>query len=314
MLKLTAAVGVASVLPGVGVLAAPPLSGAPVVVEGARQFDFVSAVNGRAYRVFIASPSQPAPPAGYPVLYVLDGNAYFSTAAATANLQSYSPGMGPLLVVGIGYPVSDRMEIEKRRAFDLTPPAPKDVGALMPGMTPADFGGLDAFLQVIEKEIKPQVAASVPVNPANTAIFGHSFGGLAVLQILFEHPGFFRSYIAASPSIFWNGRVVLNGEAAFLRQVTEGKVAPQVLITVGGQESAPWTKLPLGNPFTLDQINGMVRSLRMVDNARELANRLAAVKGAQGYKALGVVYPDDGHLSEPPAALSRAVRLVLEAP
>jgi predicted alpha/beta superfamily hydrolase len=313
MLKFAAAAMSSALLVARALPASDPES-APVTIDSARQLDFTSSVNGRAYRVFIATPSQPPPNGGYPVLYVLDGNAYFSTAAATASLQSYSPGMGPLVVVGIGYSVTDRMDIEKRRAFDLTPPAPKDVGLLMPGMTPADFGGLDAFLQVIEKEIKPRVARSTPINSANTALFGHSFGGLAVLQTLFTHPAAFRSYIAASPSIFWNDRAVLNGEAAFVRQVKEGKVAPQVLITVGGQESALWTALPPGNPFTLDQVNAFVRSLRMVDNATELAKRLAAIKGAPDYKAVGVVYPDDGHLSEPPAALSRAVRFVLGAP
>jgi hypothetical protein len=263
--------------------------------------------------VFIATPAQPPPEAGYPVLYVLDGNAYFSTAAATAALQSYSPGMGPVLVVGIGYPVTDRLEIEKRRSWDLTPPAPKDIGALMPGMSPADFGGLESFLQVIEKEIKPRVAASVRINAANTAIFGHSFGGLAVLQTLFAHPTAFRSYVAASPSIFWNDRALLKGEAAFVHEITQGKITPRVLITVGGDESKPWTSLPPGNPFTVEQVNAIVRSVRMVDNAVDLANRLAAIKGAPDYKAVGIVFKDEGHLSEPPAALSRAVRFVLDA-
>lgn len=313
-MKLVGAAGVSPALPGAGSLAASRPDTAPVVIPGAQQFDLVSSTNGRPYRIFIATPSQPPPQGGYPVLYVLDGNAYFGTAAATASLQSYSPGMGPLLVVGIGYPVSARMEIEKRRAFDLTPPASNDVGMVMPGMTPADFGGLDAFLRAIEQEIKPRVAALAPVDPARTALFGHSFGGLAVLHCLFGHPDRFSAYIAASPSIFWNHRGVLSGEAAFTRQITAGKIAPRVLITVGGQESTPWTTLPPGNPFTLDQVNALIRELRMVDDARELANRLAALQGAPGYEAVGVVYPDDGHLSEPPAALSRAVRFALGAP
>ncbi|MBS0420043.1 MAG: alpha/beta hydrolase [Proteobacteria bacterium] len=311
MLKAAAATAALPGLLKMPSLAASAAAGAPVIVDRAQQFDFVSTSNGRPYRIFVAKPAQEAPKGGYPVLYVLDGNAYFSTAAATAALQSYSPGVGPVLVVGIGYATGDRMEIERRRAFDLTLPAPSDVGMLMPGMTPKDFGGLHAFLQVIAKEIEPLVASMAPINPARTGIFGHSFGGLAVLQTLFQQPNSFRAYIAASPSIFWNDRAVLKGEAAFTRQVAERKIAPRVLITVGGQESALWKALPPGNPFTLDQVNALVQSLRMVDNARDLAGRLAAVKGAPDYQAVGIVYPDDGHLSEPPAALSRAVRFVL---
>jgi alpha-beta hydrolase superfamily lysophospholipase len=56
------------------------------------------------------------------------------------------------------------------------------------GLTPDNVGGVDDFLQVIEKEIKPRVAALVPVNAGNQALFGHSIGGLAVLRALFTEP------------------------------------------------------------------------------------------------------------------------------
>jgi predicted alpha/beta superfamily hydrolase len=315
MLKFGAAVALALALGGLPARAAP--AGADttaVIVEGARQFDLVSKINGRSYRVFVATPAQPPPKGGFPVLYVLDGNAYFTTAAATASLQAFSPGMGPMVVVGVGYPINDRMEIEKRRSFDLTPPAPADVAALLPGTKPADYGGLDAFLKVIETEIEPKISELAPVDQSRATLFGHSFGGLAVLHELFVHPTAFSGYVAVSPSLFWDNRSVLRDEAAFVAQVTAGKVAPRVLIMAGEEEAALWTKLPPGNPFTLDQINGFVRSLRMVDNARDLATRLAAVKGPPGYRVTGIVLPDEGHLSEPPAALSRAVRTVYAAP
>lgn len=316
MLKLVAA-AVALALLGPLAQAAPAAAAAatsPVVIDGARQFDFTSQLNGRTYRVFIAVPSQAPPKGGFPVLYVLDGNAYFTTAAASAVLQSYSPGMEPMVVVGIGYPTNDRMEIEKRRDFDLTTPAAKDVAMIMPGMKPANFGGLDAFLKVIETEIEPRVAALAPIDAAEATLFGHSFGGLAVLHELFTHPTAFRGYIAVSPSIFWDNRAVLNDEAGLEQQIIEGKVAPRVLIMAGEDESAPWTRLPPGNPFTLDQVNALVSSLRMVGNVRDLAARLAAVKGLPGYRVDSVIFPHEGHLSEPPAALSRAVRFVAETP
>lgn len=285
-----------------------PQAGVPVVIRGAQQIDFTSKINGRAYRLLIAGPPLPPPSGGYPVLYVLDGNAHFGTAVETARLQSYSPGVAPALVVAIGYPTDERLDIEKRRAFDLTMPAAKDVGALLPGMTPADFGGLDAFLDVVEKEIKPRTASLYQVNPTQTALFGHSFGGMAVLHALFKRPTLFRTFIAASPTIYWADRMLLTEEPDFVRKVEQGSVAPRVLITVGGEESAPYKSLPPSNPFTLEQVNAIIRSLRMVDEARALAERLAAVKGPAEYEAVGVVFAEEGHLSEPPAAISRAVR------
>lgn len=285
-----------------------PSAGVPVVIKSAQQIDFTSKINGRAYRLLIAGPPLPPPSGGYPVLYVLDGNAHFGTAVETARLQSYSPGVAAAVVVAIGYPTDDRLDIEKRRAFDLTLPASKDVGALLPGMTPADFGGLDAFLEVVEKEIKPRAAAMYQVNPAQSALFGHSFGGMAVLHALFKHPTLFRTFIASSPTIYWAERVLLTEEPDFVRRVEQGSAAPRILITVGGEESTPYKSLPPSNPFTLEQVNSIVRSLRMVDEARALAERLAAVKGPLDYQAAGVVFAEEGHLSEPPAAISRAVR------
>jgi uncharacterized protein len=283
-------------------------AGEPVVVKGAQQIDFTSKINGRAYRLLVAGPPLPPPSGGYPVMYVLDGNAHFGTAVETSRLQSYSPGVAAAIVVAIGYPTDDRLDIEKRRAFDLTLPASKDVGALLPGMTPADFGGLDAFLDVIEKEIKPRAASLYDVNPAHSALFGHSFGGMAVLHALFKRPMQFRTFIASSPTIYWADKALLTAEPDFVRQVERGSVAPRILITVGGEESTPYKSLPPSNPFTLDQVNAIVRSLRMVDEARALAERLAAVKGPPAYRAVGVVFANEGHLSEPPAAISRAVR------
>lgn len=285
-----------------------PAAVAPVVIKGAQQIDFSSKINGRAYRLFVAAPLLPPPSGGYPVLYVLDGNAHFGTAIETARLQSFAPGVSAAIVVAIGYPTDDRLDIEKRRSFDLTLPASKDVGALLPGMTPDDFGGLDAFLDVVEKEIKPRAAALYRVNPAESALFGHSFGGMAVLHALFERPTLFRTFIASSPTIYWANRALLTEELAFARQVERGEVAPRVLITVGGEESALWTSLPPGNPFTLDQVNSIIRSVRMVEEASALAQRLAAARGPSAYKVVGTVFPDESHLSEPPAAISRAVR------
>ena len=48
-----------------------------------------------------------------------------------------------------------------------------------------ETGDADAFLRVIEKEIKPGVEALVPINRSNQALFGHSDGGLAVVHALF---------------------------------------------------------------------------------------------------------------------------------
>ncbi len=79
--------------------------------------DIVSATGG-AYRIFIQTPEGPAPEAGYPVLYILDGEDNFAVAAATTDRYAKyarDHGFEAGLIVGIGYAE------ESRRSLDYTP-------------------------------------------------------------------------------------------------------------------------------------------------------------------------------------------------
>jgi enterochelin esterase-like enzyme len=183
-------------------------------------------------------------------------------------------------------------------------------------LTPDNVGGVDDFLQVIEKELKPKVAALVPVNAANQAIFGHSIGGLAVLRALFTQPNAFRTFIAASPAIWWDGDAVLSGEKAFNDMVTEGNASPRVLITVGANEpespnppqsfidSLPADKAAELNAYVkmASQWNGMV------SGARNLAHRLETLTGGSSYNVAFVSFDGESHASTPPAALARGMQ------
>jgi len=53
---------------------------AEVSIPNTRQVKFTSAINGEPYALFVSIPFIPPPPGGYPVYYVLDGEAYFAVA------------------------------------------------------------------------------------------------------------------------------------------------------------------------------------------------------------------------------------------
>ncbi|EMC5720459.1 alpha/beta hydrolase, partial [Salmonella enterica subsp. enterica serovar Kentucky] len=63
--------------------------------------DFQSADGARHYRVWTAIPNKAAPPSGYPVLYMLDGNAVMDRLpeALLKQLADHSPPV----IVAIGY-------------------------------------------------------------------------------------------------------------------------------------------------------------------------------------------------------------------
>src|ERR1700719_4642547 len=80
-------------------------------------------------------------------------------------------------------------------------------------------GGGDDFVHVLLEEIKPLVESHYQVDPERQIIYGKSLGGLLVLHLLFVHPEAFQTYIAASPSIWWDNRSVLSDENSFWQRI-----------------------------------------------------------------------------------------------
>lgn len=303
-----------------------------VSIANTRQLAFVSKVNGHAYAIQIALPFEPAPAKGYSVIYVLDGDGYFGSVTEAARLNGNTTGV---VVVGIGYPdtpefikqVRDRhgpppaamassppfvSAVSIERQYDMALPATEAqlAGQTIKGMMspkPADIGGMDDFLKMIEVDIKPRVAAMTKINPDDQTLFGHSLGGLAVVHALFTEPEAFRTFVAASPSIWWADNAVLKDEAAFSAKVKSGAVHPRVLITVGAQEQDV-PDLPPAMAAMKPQVEALIAKARMVDNARDLAARLQALGGKAPYKvADAAVFAEQQHGISPWPAIGRAV-------
>jgi len=289
MILLTSAVGAA----------AEPQGGASAVLPASRQFDFKSTINGRSYRIQVAMPFVPAPPNGYAVLYMLDGDAYFGTYSFAARMRAMMGELQPAVVVGIGYPEgeSDLKAMFVRRQYDLTPTQSDPKEAAQAGLStdPSALGGADVFLQVIEREVKPRVAALVPVDSGRDILFGHSLGGLFALHTLFTHPESFKTYLVLSPSIWFDHRVVLGNEAKFAAAVKSGRISPRVFVAVGGEEEKPPAALPPG--MTREQVEKSVAAASMIHNAMDLGERLKALPGAAGYTARARVFDGETHIS-----------------
>lgn len=258
----------------------------------------ITAQSGAQYRIMIARPEAPPPPAGYPVLYVLDGDEYFAIAAETARrLGRFARGSGvaPGIVIGIGYPG------ETRRSLDYTPPP-------RPGAPPAPrgepSGGADAFLAFLAGELKPAMSRALPVDPARQSIMGHSFGGLFVLHALFSRSDLFQTWIAASPSIWFGDGAVLAREARLAERLGQGGLRPDLVLSVGEfeQSAPPW--MAPGPRAT--EVGARNAERRMVDNARALAGRLEALR-AQGLTLHFRTFSGETHGSAPLPAIGDAI-------
>lgn len=268
-----------------------------VVLPAAEQIDLRSAATGGAYRLFVSVPSKPPPAQGYPVLYVLDGNAAFPVAAFLARIVAARrevDGQIPPVVVGIGYPGEADFDVAARRR-DYTPG--RVAGA------PGSEGGADRFLDFLESEVKPLIASRHRIDRERQALFGHSFGGLFVLHALFNRPSAFSTYLASSPSIWYGDRIVLSSFAERAARATTARVQ----ISVGSLEDDP----PRGSPSPRSQASSVDRP--MVSEARRLVARLKAIPGWQGRIVYHELVGEDHGPAWMPA-LTRGVRYFLEQP
>jgi predicted alpha/beta superfamily hydrolase len=325
-MRLSARISAAAILAALAVCAgAPPTSAAatdpavasapttpqtsPAQLWGAKEFDITSKITGRTYRIFLASPLGAPPAAGYPVIYVLDAATAFPTAESQVILASLTGGP-PTVVVGVGYPsVPDTQRLRNR---DLTP-WPADQLALDSdkGAKAEDYGGAEDFHRFMMEELRPIIAKTFPIDPRNQALIGYSLGGLFTLNVMFRHPDAYRTYVAGSPSIWYDGRKVLEGEAPFLDLVRAGKTAPRLLITSDGWEQAEDApNLPPSGKAREEALANM-KVFAMIDNARALAERLKAVGGAPGYEVRYALFPQETHLTGIPASTSRGVTFAL---
>ncbi|WP_079904661.1 alpha/beta hydrolase, partial [Salmonella enterica] len=161
----------------------------------------------RHYRVWTAIPNKAAPPSGYPVLYMLDGNAVMDRLpeALLKQLADHSPPV----IVAIGYQTNLPFDLNGR-AYDYTPaPGIKRDGSENNPRFHRKTGGGPAFRQLLERHIAPQVEQGITINPERRGVWGHSYGGLFVLDSWLSS-SFFHIYYSASPSLSRDNFALLN--------------------------------------------------------------------------------------------------------
>jgi predicted alpha/beta superfamily hydrolase len=125
----------------------------------------------------------------------------FAVTAGYASELEQREGLGPVIVVGVGYPY-DANTPGKGRLRDLTIPLhhPDAIG----GAT----GGALEFYAFLRTELLPWVERNYRVaGPQGRALFGHSLGGLFTTWAFLQHDAaapVFTGFVAASPSLHFD--------------------------------------------------------------------------------------------------------------
>ncbi|WP_170842037.1 alpha/beta hydrolase [Sphingomonas gellani] len=184
------------------------VSPAPYTLPNSAVFVINSAA-AESYTISVAWPDGAPPAAGWPVLYVLDGEDNFAIAAVTARRLAHAgarSGVEAGVVVGIDAgPLA-------RRVRDYTPATP---GWTIPAGRPASglaTGGGEAFLDLIATRVQPAIRARWRVDATRDTLLGHSFGAVLALHAALTRPALFDHVVAVSPST-WFGDDLLTREA-----------------------------------------------------------------------------------------------------
>ena len=265
---------------------------APVTVARASQFDLTSKINGQTYRIMVGVPPGYEPGKPYPALYVLEANVYFATAVAAMTRQTQFRNTVPAIVIGVGYPSDDVTVSATRRWLDFTPTVSSDPNEKR------KTGGGDEFARLLDEEIKPFIGARYKIDTSRQALWGHSIGGLTVLRELLTHTESFSTYLISSPSIWWDGKVVLHDEARFAKRLSEVGRQVRVLITSGSEEQCRG-----------EDVNRLCEGAeyRMIDNASDLAERLRQIN-RQRLLVERYILDGETHISVSHSALTRSLR------
>lgn len=205
------------------------------------RFELKAQAVDETYQLFVRLPPEydRQPDRRFPLVVQLDANLpLFEEFEVTAGFASRLEGRGelpPVIVVGIGYASGPQAQLNRFRDLAL-PMENADFKKLWSQSVPD--GAATHFYQFLRDELLPHLEGAYRLaGPRGRALFGHSLGGLFVVWALSQHSDaapLFTGYVAASPSLFWDGGQVYPRWEQFRDPAT-----PLVLFTAAGQLEGP---------------------------------------------------------------------------
>ncbi|MFD1145221.1 alpha/beta hydrolase-fold protein [Larkinella insperata] len=224
--------------------------------EARPEFSYHSRMVNDTFSIFVQLPSDynQNPAKRFPVLYHLDGNAYFDHIRSSLRrvTRKKKRKTEPILV-GIGY--RDAYQMDSLRVRDYTYPT------ALPADSFAVSGGGERFYSFITNELLPEIEKRYRVDTTHRTLMGHSFGGYFALFALYKNltgTPVFDQLVAASPSLWYHDTYLLKQfETASVSNSARKNC--KLFLTTGELEMAEYSP---------DTFSDLIRSLQKTDAVR----------------------------------------------
>jgi predicted alpha/beta superfamily hydrolase len=280
-------------------------------IDSTKSFDFVSRINGESYKVTVYVPEGKAPPAGYPTLYLLDGEKVFGTFVNAVSNEGFVHEIEPAVIVGISSGPGDH---SSDRAFDFTPRDLTDDEKKIVvdlGSKP-QFGGYENFLRVIQEEIKPRIAQLATVDRHRDILFGWSLGGQFVVHTMLVHSEAFSTYVALSPSLWRSNKFVFTEVPRFEEKITASGQRVKLWLGVGSLEHEV---SPGSSHLAMDQekLAQELEYAKMVGNMLDFTAEVRPFFAKHDLSFSSHVFDGETHNTVPWAAVNPILRFALPA-
>ncbi|MEM7324612.1 MAG: alpha/beta hydrolase-fold protein [Actinomycetota bacterium] len=260
-------------------------------------FDLTCGTTGAAHEISIGLPVREAQLTEAPLLFTLDGPWMFGTVLDATRIMSMSNEAPEAIVVGLSFADRSMGEYLRQRArwYTPTPWVPPPVTGVR-GLEADQAGRAAELLAFIEDQAIPAVLDRLPdsLGVSERWLVGHSFSALFGLTALFRGCTTFDRWLLASPSIWWDGRSVLDVEAEYAASNTD---LGTTIFTCYGRE----------------ELDDKDDYFRMGQNVEELL----ATLGGRGYPGLSItreVIERTGHASSVGGAISAGLRALHQPP
>jgi predicted alpha/beta superfamily hydrolase len=256
----------------------PTAQPAQAIILGTEVRTLHSSIVDQDYAIQVALPqSYSTSDKTYPVVYTTLGDFRFGLTTDTVrelrlDQELRSKGHMPeVIVVGIAYD-----GLKWQYYFEYPTLVFRD-------LTPTASGEADKFLEFLQDELFPFIDANYRTDTQDRTIVGHSVGGLFSLYVLFQSPDTFNRYIALSPSLWWDKKVIFEYEEEFAKNQSELPV--KLFLAAGELETSLASDL-------------------------EKFHQILEDRNYAGLEMEMVIFEDETHSSVLPGATSRGFRSV----